>query len=247
MSEFLKSWDARLEATSPGAAIIQAVFLELANTVTRRVAGPAASVLLGRGYYDGQPHSSFHYRLQGWLIDLLDEPALPAFQNVADRDRLLRAALGRVIRQLRVKLGSEPASWRWGDIHRLRLPHTLAEMPVLGGRWSRGPFAIGGDVNTVCQAGYNISLGSEEAAIVPAYRQIVDLGNPDRSQAQLPTGASGIPGHPRYDDCVAEMLAGRYRPLLFSRSAVEAALESRLQLIPGSPPSEHRSGAQVAA
>ena len=50
------------------------------------------------------------------------------------------------------------------------------------------------------------------------------------------TRASGIPGHPRYDDCVAEMLGGRYRPLLFSQAAVEAALESRLALDPAPTP-----------
>ena len=228
----LEEWDGRLDAASPAAAIVEAAFLELADAVATRLAGPAASVVLGRGYYDGQPHSSFHYRLQGWLIELLDAPSPPAFEGAADRDRLLRAAAWRAIGGLRVKLGGEPASWSWGAIHRLRLPHPLAAVPVLGAHWSRGPFAVGGDVNTVWQAGYNPARGPEAAAMVPVYRQIVDLGDPDRSQAQLPTGASGIPGHPRYDDCAREMLAGRYRPLLFSRPAVEAALESRLALVP---------------
>jgi hypothetical protein len=55
--------------------------------------------------------------------------------------------------------------------------------------------------------------------------------------------------HPRYADCVAEMLAGRYRSLLFSRSAVEAALESRLELVPTSPPAPgaRRGPAEEAA
>jgi penicillin amidase len=247
----LEAWDGVLDAASPAAAIIETALLELADAVSTRVAGPAASIVLGRGYYDGQPHSSFHYRLQGWLLGLLDAPSPPAFRDAADRDRLLRAAAWRAMGGLRVKLGGEPTSWSWGAVHRLRLEHPLAAVPVLGGRWSRGPFPIGGDVNTVRQAGYNPAHGPEAAAMVPVYRQIIDLGDPDRSQAHLPTGASGIPGHPRYDDCVAEMLAGRYRPLLFSRPAVEAALESRLELVPApiqpSAPGARRGAAEEAA
>ena len=86
------------------------------------------------------------------------------------------------------------------------------------------------------QAGYSLVDGPGATANVPVYRQIIDLADPDRSLALLPGGVSGIPGHPRYDDCIEEMLEGRYRPLLFSLPAVEAALESRLELVPVSDP-----------
>ncbi|TAK75287.1 MAG: hypothetical protein EPO16_09255, partial [Dehalococcoidia bacterium] len=52
----------------------------------------------------------------------------------------------------------------------------------------------------------------------------------DRGCFMLATGNSGIPGHPRYDDCIADYLAGRYRPLLYTRAAIEAAAETRLVL-----------------
>ena len=45
-----------------------------------------------------------------------------------------------------------------------------------------------------------------------------------------PTGASGIPGHPRYDDCIDEYVAGAYRPLLFNELAIRAATEATLIL-----------------
>ncbi len=48
----------------------------------------------------------------------------------------------------------------------------------------------------------------------------------------LLTGNSGIPEHPRYDDCLSDYLAGRQRPMLYTRAAVEAAAESWLVLEP---------------
>jgi penicillin amidase len=68
--------------------------------------------------------------------------------------------------------------------------------------------------------------------VAPAYRQVIDLGDFDRSTFQLLSGVSGIPGHPRYDDCTEEYLAGVSRPLLFSRAAVEAAAKSTLAIEP---------------
>ena len=244
--EILEAWDGRLLASSAAAAIVEGAFLEIARSVATRAAGPAASVVLGRGLAGGLPHSSFHYRIQGWLLDLLESPRPPLFRDQADRDRLLRAASGRAIAALRARLGGDPAAWSWGAVHSRRLDHALAAVPVLGRLWSRGPFPTGGDVNTVSQAGYSLVDGPEQTANVPVYRQIIDLGDPDRSLALLPTGVSGIPGHPRYDDCVEEMLAGRYRPLLFSRPAVDAATESRLELVPApAPPGAAGTGRAV--
>ena len=57
-----------------------------------------------------------------------------------------------------------------------------------------------------------------------------DLADFDRSTFILLSGNSGIPDHPRYDDCLSDYLAGRQRPLLYSRAAVEAAGEHWLIL-----------------
>ncbi|MYE47237.1 MAG: penicillin acylase family protein [Chloroflexi bacterium] len=120
-----------------------------------------------------------------------------------------------------------------GELHRQLLAHTLAAIPVIGRAFSRGPYPAGGDVNTIWQGAY---APSEDAPALigfsPGYRQVLDLGRWDRSTFQLPTGQSGIPGHPRYDDSIEEFRAGRQRPLLYSREAVEAYAEHRLLLQP---------------
>ena len=91
---------------------------------------------------------------------------------------------------------------------------------------------MGGDINTVWQTSEPISHERESRTVAPAYRQVIDLADFDRSTFQLASGISGIPGHPRYDDCIDEYLAGRTRPLLYSREAIAAATESILTIEP---------------
>ena len=62
----------------------------------------------------------------------------------------------------------------------------------------------------------------ESVAVTPASRQVIDQTNFDRSRFQLSTGSSGIPGNPRYDDCIDEYRTGQNRPLRYSRATVEA-------------------------
>ena len=85
-------------------------------------------------------------------------------------------------------------------------------------------------MNTIAQSAEALWQDDGKVLIAPGYRQVLDLADWDRARFILPTGNSGIPGHPRYDDCVADYLAGRYRPLLYTRAAVEAAAETRLVL-----------------
>ena len=231
-SELLARWDGQVTAASAAAAVIETVYREVASVLVVRLAGTEAALVLGAGLSAVVSNSSFHYRLQGPLLDALAEARPPWCDGVADRDRLLRAATARALRALRARLGRHPSRWRWGALHRQRLRHPLHGVPVVGRRFSRGPYPVGGDVNTVWQGGYSIHRGPDGGGFSPAYRQVIDLDDPDRSTFQLPAGNSGVPGHPRYDDCAQEFLEGRYRPLLYSRAAVERHREHTLALEP---------------
>ena len=134
---------------------------------------------------------------------------------------------------IRDRQGSDPLSWSWGAEHRLHFDHPLAEIPLAGSAFSRGSRPIGGDVNTVWQASVPaLSAERESRGVAPAYRQVIDLEDFDRSTFQLPTGISGIPGHPRYDDCIDEYLDGQTRPMLYTHAAIAAVKESTLVIEP---------------
>ena len=226
----LERWDGRLDPASAGAAVVQAVYRELARAMALRAAGPAADTVLGRGLAGVSALGSFHFRVQGELVAAAEASTAPWFDGADDRDRQLAGAAARAVERLRRDLGDDPGRWRWGALHQIEFAHPLRAVPGLGKWLSRGPYPFGGDVNTVAQSAEAIWHDSGEVLVAPGYRQILDLADWDRARFMLPTGNSGIPGHPRYDDCIADYLAGRYRPLLYTRAATEAAAESRLVL-----------------
>ena len=132
---------------------------------------------------------------------------------------------------MRGRFGAE-SSWRWDQIHAVRFSHPLSG----GGRvvdwfFSRGPVPVAGDAMTVNKTTTNLRrpYGTSEAA---SYRQLLDVGAWDRSVAVNTTGQSGHPASPHYFDQNELWRTGQYHELPFSRSAVDAATVSRLELTP---------------
>lgn len=226
----LRTWDGIATPASAATALLEVVATELARALAARHAGPAAPFVLGRPLGETAPHASFHYRLQGRVIEAITEPGGLLCPTTIERDRLLASAIARADAYLRRRLGRDPARWQWGELHPLHYRHALGAVPLVGRLLSRGPYALGGDVNTVWQGGYVLGLGYEAIGFVPAYRQVLDLAAWDRSTFQLAAGNVGIPGHPRYDDCIAEYLTGAYRPLLYTAEVVAGHAVHTLRL-----------------
>ncbi len=231
----LAAWDGQLSADSAAAALLEQLLREAARLLAPRAAGDASDILLGAGLGLPLTTSSFAFRGQGWVVAALEAAMPPWCDDEHDRDLVLRVATQRAVAALQARLGKRPQDWRWGAMHQWHLPHPLEAVPGLGRWFSRGPFPFPGDQNTVLQGSSSMAHDAAAVAILPGYRQIIDLADFDRSVFQLSTGNSGIPGHARYGDCIPEFLAGRYRPLLYSRAAIEADREHTLELEPSSP------------
>ncbi|MEX2373657.1 MAG: penicillin acylase family protein, partial [Dehalococcoidia bacterium] len=226
----LERWDGHLEARGAAGALVSATYRALATDVAERLAGPLGRAVLGQAVEGVPATSAFAYRIQGTLVTAAERATAPWFTGPDDRDRRLRAALGRATSILRARCGDDPATWGMRAVQYWRPNHPLGDIPGVGRLFSRPPRAMGGDVNTVVQAQSVPWQDLSRISVAPGYRQVIDLADWDRSLFMLPSGNSGIPGHPRYEDCVREFLAGEHRPLLFSRAAIEAAAEERLTL-----------------
>jgi penicillin amidase len=97
--------------------------------------------------------------------------------------------------------------------------------------FGRGPVPVGGDSTTVNKTTIDLRrpYATSEAA---SYRQILDIGAWDASIGVNITGQSGNPRSPHYFDQNRLWQHGEYRPLPFTRKAVEAATVSQLELVP---------------
>jgi penicillin G amidase len=168
---------------------------------------------------------------------ILDDPTLHWWDDIATLDRvetrddvmLLSAA--DAIRTLRSRFGSEP-NWSWDRLHALRFPHALGGGGFpLDWFFSRGPIAMVGDTATVRKSSVDVRR-PYGVVDISSYRQILDVGAWDGSRAVNTTGQSGHPGSAHYFDQNLLWREGSYRPLAYSRAAVEKARVSRLLVVP---------------
>jgi penicillin amidase len=209
----LERWDRDLTAGSAAGALWEVFVDELSRRAVHGEEPLVAEYLTDR--------ELFRCRA---LPRLLDEDALPPEQV----DGALTAAWDRCA----AAMGPDPASWRWGDIHRARFAHPLGRLPGLEPLFVAADHPLGGDEQTVNNAGFE-GDGPFDAYVVASWRVVYDLSDLDGSRGILPTGQSGNPASRHWNDQTDAWAAGELRPLPFTRSAVEAAATARLELVPG--------------
>jgi penicillin amidase len=211
--ELFRGWDHDLAADSAAAALWEVLVDELARRAVNGEEALVAEYLTDR--------ELFRCRA---LPRLLDEGAISQEQL----DEALAAAWDRCVEAM----GPDPAGWRWGDIHRARFVHPLGRMPGLEPLFVAAELPLGGDEQTVNNAGFE-GNGPFDVYVAPSWRVVYDLSNLDDSMGVLPTGQSGNPASPHWNDQTDPWAAGKLRPLPFTRTAVEAAAAERLTIVPG--------------
>lgn len=170
--------------------------------------------------------SAFHHRGTSYLLGYLD--ALP-------NARLLADAFQATVAHLCRELGEDPAGWHWGRLHQIAFTHPIGlALPLLDRLLglSRGPYPIGGDADTIAQTGVDPWHPFEASSFTVSYRQVFDVGDWDAGRFILPMGQSGQPGSRHYADLMEAWRRGEYRPLLFTRPAVEQDTTETIRLAP---------------
>ena len=144
--------------------------------------------------------------------------------------------LAKVIRGLREGHGSDPGEWAWGRVRPLTLRHPVGERRLFQGVFNLGPFAWGGDANTVSQSAVDPFDTKGNPTLVASLRMVVDVGKWEECRFALPGGQSGNPVSPHYSDLLPLWRRGEGVPIAWSSSAVEQATRTALRLVPS--PSE---------
>jgi penicillin amidase len=145
---------------------------------------------------------------------------------------VLLASLRAALDEIAERLGPEISAWRWGDLHHARFVPSAAVLaaPELRERMSHGPTPVPGSAFTVCAATYRM----EDFAVTngASFRMVLDVGEWDNSQVINTPGQSGDPASAHYNDLFPLWAEGRYVPMLWTRTAVEAAARAVIQLAP---------------
>jgi penicillin amidase len=196
--DLLAAWDTVMRADS-AAATIWWTFWESYIDATFGPWWQAMKVPVNRA----EVKTPLTQNLEAWTLSDQGNPAfwLPEGTRRTARQMMVRA-FADADAKLGERLGPDPATWRWGRIHSLRID---ALSGVGGG--GDGPRPRDGDQRSVNAAG---GLVATEG---PSWRMVVDWGS-GQAFAAYPGGQSESPGSPWYADRIAGWWEGRYDPVL---------------------------------
>ncbi|MCW2955961.1 MAG: peptidase penicillin amidase [Thermoleophilia bacterium] len=152
-----------------------------------------------------------------------------AWESSRSMQRTAMTAMARAAGGLNEKL--EERLTRRRRYHRLRLQHPLGSVPGLSRVANRGPYAMPGDPDTVWQMSQYNNPSNDHAMVGPSHRNVVDMGDVDRSVAVLCGGQSGHPASPHYADQVSLWRRGEARPAPFTRPALERLARYRQKFV----------------
>ena len=125
----------------------------------------------------------------------------------------------------------DPASWKWGVIHKTYFPHLTGLAPL-----SKGPYPGNGEGFTINPAGANIRNGVGYAQHGASERMILDFSNLNRSLSVIPSGERGLSNSKHYSDQLEQLfLQGKYHFQYYSNTPVnfpKNSIESTIYFLP---------------
>ena len=207
--KMLTSWDAVLDARSAPAALYQLWLPHLQADLARVAYAPA-----------DRPHAPERLPLET-VVQRMTRP------SAADLDVLVGPALDRAMAEARERMGPSPGDWAWGRIHRAVFEHPLATTEEQRAVMDLGAVPRGGDQTTINNTG-----NGPRQVHGASYRQVIDVGQWDRSTMTNVPGQSAQPGAQHYGDLLPLWALGRHHPMAFTRGFVEQHAGARLVLRP---------------
>ncbi|GAB3690961.1 penicillin acylase family protein [Actinocorallia lasiicapitis] len=147
-----------------------------------------------------------------------DDSTTPAKET---RDDMIKAALSDASAELTKRLGKNPSSWKWGDLHTLTLENETfgtSGIAPIERLFNRGPLRLSGGQSIVNATGWDAQEGYQ-VDWVPSMRLVADLSNFDNSRYINLAGASAHPFSPNYWDQSSLWASGRTIPWPFTPPA----------------------------
>ena len=220
-ADLLRSWDGKVTADSPAAAITDAARAALWPLLLKPklTADPNPRTEAWRLYTWGERAYA-----EELLIQHTPDRWLPS-QDKSWDDLLTAAVAGGLAAE---HAPANLAKWRYGKQHPVDIEHPLlSATPILqrllGTPVGTGPQPQSGDATTVKQVGRTFG---------PSERFTADLADPDRSTLNLVLGQSGNPASPWFLDQFPAWLSGVTYPAPFSDAAVRRTTVHTLTLTP---------------
>ena len=212
LAERLRAWDGSYDARSTGAPAFELLLAELAPPVFERAEG--------RGLPDQKGQWS-HL----WSYLLRDLDMLP----LAARQTILRAAARAAARAL-------PEWPDWGTMHRLKVAHFLAQVPVIGDAFVVSDLPASGSRQTPMKSAHGLVKGRHHASMGSMARHISDMADQDANWFALLGGQDGWFMAENFADQMPLWQERRYIRMPLRPEVVEREFTTTMRLQPARQP-----------
>jgi penicillin amidase len=226
--DWLLEWDYHYDSDSPYAALYGHVWVRLVDNLYNDELSEINITSNGTNQVFLATYRLLQDPTNAWWDDITTDA-------IETRDDILRVSLEEAYAQTVERLGEDRALWQWGDLHTITFvsnPLGLSGIAPIENQVNRGPFTMSGTGTAVNATGWSPGSGDFAIRTGPSQRHIYDLSNWDNSLAMHTTGQSGHPASQHYDDMIDSWRFVEYRPMVWTREAVEAATVNCLILNP---------------
>ncbi len=240
VQDTLRGWDFVLAPKSASAAIYTTFLRRLEFLVLSAMLGDDETLLqayMGKGANILASANGYASRSKPLLIRMLktQDDTWFAKSMIANGPTSWKEALSRAFtataEELHETLGDDLTHWQYGAIHTMTYNHTLGSVKLFAPFFNRGPFPVGGDIDTV-NMGASLPQDPKTVITVPSYRQIVTLADMNNSLSGHAPGQSGHPASKHYDDFISMWLSVDHHPMLVEHERIEANAQGTLRMVP---------------
>jgi len=147
------------------------------------------------------------------------------------RSNILLKSFQEAIAFLETQLGSDVNTWTWNKVHTLEHPHPMGQVETLRPYFNVGPYEVSGTGEVINNLGFHYDdSGEYKVYFGPSTRRIVDFSDIENSMSILPTGQSGNPFSPHYQDQAELYIQGKFRKMMLNTEEIKQNSKNTLIL-----------------
>ena len=145
---------------------------------------------------------------------------------------IIQESFKQAVSSLEENFGEDPEEWVWEKLHTIEHGHPIGREPRLRSFFNVGPFPIHGTREVINNLSFVYDADSLfQVSSGPSTRRVIDFSDIDNSTSILPTGQSGNPWSPHYDDQALMFVNGKFRKMLMDEEAIEESSTGVLRFV----------------
>jgi len=150
-------------------------------------------------------------------------------EKIESKNDMIQLAFGEAVQSLRDQLGDDYKLWTWDRVHTLEHQHPIGRVAALRSFFNVGPFPVRGSREVINNMAFSYEEnGENHVNSGPSTRRVIDFSDIEQSLGILPTGQSGNPLSPHYEDQAELYIHGKFRKMLLNREEIISTSNSLL-------------------